>query len=84
MVTLKVFVELDCWSCAESRRIVEELTPQFPQVAIELVDLTTQSRPADVFAVPTYKLNGKIIFLGNLYPRDLRRKIQEALNGRKA
>jgi hypothetical protein len=80
MVTLKVFVEEDCWSCSESRRIVEELATQFPEVAIELVNLTPHNRPSDIFAVPTYKLNGKIISLGNPYLRDLRRKIQDALN----
>ena len=80
MLTLKVFVEEDCWSCSESRRIVEELAPQFPQVAIELIDLTTHGRPDDVFAVPTYKLNDKIISLGNPYLQDLRRKIQDAID----
>jgi hypothetical protein len=81
MVTLEVFVEADCWSCVESRRIVEEIAPQFPQVAIELIDLSTQSRPIDVFAVPTYMLNGEIISLGNPYPKELQQKIEDALNG---
>lgn len=81
MVTLEVFVEADCWSCAESRRIVEEIAPHFPQVAIQLIDLSTQSRPIDVFAVPTFMLNGEIISLGNPYPKELQQKIEDALNG---
>ena len=81
MVTLKVFVEEDCWSCSESRRIIAEITPQFPEIVVELVNLTAQNRPDDIFAVPTYKLNGRIISLGNPYPQELRRKIQDALNG---
>lgn len=80
MVTLKIFIEGDCWSCAESRRIVEEIAPQFPQVAMELVDLSTQQRPENIFAVPTYTLNGKVISLGNPYPRELRQKLQSALS----
>ena len=80
MVTLKVYVEEDCWSCSESRRIVAEIAPQFPQVAIELIDLSSQRHPNDVFAVPTYMLNGKIISLGNPYPKELRQKLQDALN----
>jgi hypothetical protein len=84
MVTLKVFVEEDCWSCSESRRIVEELAPQFPEVAIELINLSAQNRPHDIFAVPTYKLNGKIISLGNPYPQELRNRIQDALEAMRA
>lgn len=82
MVTLKVFVETDCWSCDESRRIVEELSPQFPEVIIELVDLSGTKRPQDVYAVPTYVLDGKIISLGNPYTHELRKKLQDALSGK--
>lgn len=84
MVTLEVFVEENCWSCSESRRIVEALAPQFLEVAIELVNLSPQNRPDDIFAVPTYKLNGKIVSLGNPYPQELRNKIQEALEATQA
>ena len=81
MVTLKVYVEEDCWSCSESRRIVQEIALQFPQVAIELIDLSSQHHPDNVFAAPTYMLNGRIISLGNPYPKDLKQKLQDALNG---
>ncbi len=79
MVTLQVYIEDDCWSCAESRRIVEEIAPQFPEVAMELVNLSRHHRPDNVFAVPTYMLNGKIISLGNPYPNELRQKLLDAL-----
>jgi hypothetical protein len=79
MVTLKVFVEEDCWSCSESRRLIAEMAPQFPQVAMEVVDLSQQQWPPKIFAVPTYTLNGEVISLGNPYPTELRRKLQAAL-----
>ncbi len=47
---------------------------------MELVDLSTQQRPENIFAVPTYTLNGKVISLGNPYPRELRQKLQSALS----
>lgn len=79
MVTLKVYVEASCWACSESRRIVAEMRPQFPQVAIELIDLTGRARPDTVFAVPTYVLDGRVISLGNPYRHDLSRRLREAL-----
>ena len=79
MVTLKVFVEEDCWSCSESRRLIAEIAPQFPQVTMEVVDLSQGQRPRNIFAVPTYMLNDKIISLGNPYPTELRRKLLDAL-----
>lgn len=81
MATLKVYVDASCWSCAESRRIVAEMRPQFPQVVIELVDLTGAKLPEHVFAVPTYELDGRVISLGNPYRHDLTRQLQEALEG---
>lgn len=79
MVKLQVYVKEDCWTCAESRRIVAEIAPQFPQISVELVDMETPSRPQDVYAVPTYVLDGRIISLGNPYRDELRREIKEAL-----
>lgn len=80
MVKLQVYIREDCWTCAESRRIVAEIAPQFPQIAVELVDMETPNRPQDVFAVPTYVLDGRIISLGNPYRDDLRQEIKDALS----
>lgn len=80
MVKLQVYIREDCWTCAESRRIVAEIAPQFPQLSVELVDMETPNRPPNVFAVPTYVLNGRIISLGNPYRDDLRQEIKNALS----
>ncbi len=82
MVKLQVYLNEDCWACAESRRIVSDIARQFPQLAVELLDLESEDRPENVFAVPTYVLNGRIISLGNPYREQLRREIQDALSGR--
>ncbi len=80
MVKLQVYVREDCWTCDESRRIVAEIEPQFPQLMVELVDLGKPNRPQEVFAVPTYVLDGRIISLGNPYLDELRQHIKTALN----
>ena len=80
MVKLQVYVKQDCWTCSESRRIVAEIAPQFPQISVELVDMETPNRPQNVFAAPTYVLDGRIISLGNPYRHELRREIKDALS----
>jgi hypothetical protein len=80
MVKLLVYIQEDCWTCNESRRIVAEIAPQFSQLAVELVNIEEPNRPDEVFAVPTYILDGHVISLGNPYRDELRRKIKTALN----
>lgn len=65
MDTLTVYIADDCWSCAETQRILEDVVPQFPNLLLNLVNTAQQPLPENVFAVPTYLLNGKIISLGN-------------------
>jgi glutaredoxin len=77
--TLHVYIADDCWSCHETRRIVADIMPQFPEVHIELRDMS-QDKPDDVFAVPTYMLNGRVISLGNPTREELRQKLTNALH----
>jgi len=79
MVKLQVYVSEECWTCAESRRIVAEIAPQFPEISVELLDMDSSNRPEHVFAVPTYVLDGRVISLGNPYRDQLRQEIRDAL-----
>jgi hypothetical protein len=74
---LHVYIADDCWSCQETRRIAAEAARQFPHLQIELRDMG-QTRPDDVFAVPTYVLNGRVIFLGNPTREELNQKLAPA------
>lgn len=65
MVKLQVYVAEDCWTCEETRRIVADVVSELPDVVVELLDLNNCIRPDNVFAVPTYVLNGRVVFLGN-------------------
>lgn len=65
MVKLEIFVVDDCWSCEESRRIAAEAQARFTDVEVTLRDLESDRCPPEVFAAPTYLLDGKIISLGN-------------------
>lgn len=75
MVKLEIFVLDDCWSCEESRRIAAEAQVRFPGMEVALLDLERDGRPPDVFAAPTYVLDGKIVSLGNPRREELWKRI---------
>ena len=81
MPLLRVFVERGCHGSARARRLAEELRASFPALQVEVVDLAAPASPvpADVFATPTYVLDGKLLSLGNPRPAVLVRRIAAAL-----
>lgn len=80
MVKLQVYIADDCWTCEESHRIIADMEPQFPNIAIEMLNVANTPYPEDIFAVPTYVLNGRIISLGNPTRDELCRKLMAAQN----
>lgn len=80
MLKLQVYVSDECWTCDEARRVVADVACHFPDVNIELVDVQSEGRPEAVFAVPTYLLDGRVIFLGNPTRHELSHKLVAARN----
>ena len=76
MTELHVYVAAG--SCDEARRIVAELAPRLPDVSIELRDLSDERRPGSVFAVPTYVLDGRVVYMGNPTEQELMQKLASA------
>lgn len=79
MTRLDVYVAEHCWSCEETRRIVADIAPQFPEVDIVLRDVNDQAKPSNVFATPTYILDGRTIFLGNPTREELKQKLWQII-----
>lgn len=80
-VDLQIFVEPECDRCERARRLAEEVDCAYPALAVRVTDLAEKaSRRDDVFAVPTYVLNGEVFSLGNPLPQRLRREIERLLN----
>ena len=77
-MTLRIYVADDCWSCQETRRIAAAVAPQFPEVEIDIRQIGDDP-PDDVFAVPTYALNGRVIFMGNPTRNELSQRVAAAL-----
>jgi alkyl hydroperoxide reductase subunit AhpF len=83
VIVLDIYISDDCWSCEESVRIVNDVAPFFPDITIKLLNLQDNVAPEEVFAVPTYVLNGKVIFLGNPTRKQLIEKltaVQESIS----
>jgi hypothetical protein len=65
-MALKIFIEAGCYGCLRAQEIAAEMVRRFPGVSIRLVDIgEAEDVPESVFAVPTYQLDGKTVFLGN-------------------
>lgn len=80
MSRLDVYISDDCWSCGETRRLVARMRENFPQVDIVVFDLQGDNWPQQVFAVPTYILDGKVISLGNPSEEMLQAKLRASQN----
>jgi hypothetical protein len=79
MIKLQVYISDSCWTCDETRRVIAEISPLFPEVSVEVINVDEQPCPAHVFAVPTYLLDGLTIFLGNPTRQELRQSLANAL-----
>jgi alkyl hydroperoxide reductase subunit AhpF len=78
MPKLEVYISKGCWNCDESQRIVADMRAQFPKMNIRLHDMTDDELPGNVFAVPTYVLNGRVLYVGNPRPDELKARLATA------
>lgn len=64
---LEVYVADFCYGCMEARALANEVSTQFPEIEVAIIDLNEPGaeRPDAVFAVPTYLLDGELLWLGN-------------------
>ena len=81
MIKLQVYTSDDCWTCEETERIVSDMAARFPDVEVNVLDLKSPEKPDEVFAVPTYLINGRVVSLGNPTREELTQKLMKAQNG---
>ena len=64
---LEVYVVDDCSSCERAQNFVAGILNRYENLKIDLFNLSNPDTisPDNVFATPTYILNGSILFLGN-------------------
>jgi hypothetical protein len=76
--SLEIFIHSACPGMQESVFLANRVRKTFPGLSIRVIDVhsTNEEIPPDVFAVPTYLLDGVTIFLGNPTEHDLRNRIE--------
>ncbi len=74
---LQVFVELACEACRRAIQLAEGVDAAYPQLAVDIVDIRNRENERDdVFAVPTFVLDDRVLSLGNPQESTLRREIE--------
>ena len=80
---LQIFVEAGCETCQRALQIAGEFDDEYPRLAVRVVDVAkTQVDRDDVFAVPTFVLNDRVLSLGNPRRSHLRNEIEALLERR--
>jgi len=67
VATLTVYVEEGCTSCHAAREVAARVRETYPEVDVRLIDLgevSSDEVPSDVFAAPTFLLDGEVVSLG--------------------
>ena len=71
---LAIYVSQACASCVYAQALAQRIRWNYPHVHVQVIDLAAVDvAPAQVFATPTYLLDGRVWSLGN--PSD--RQIEE-------
>lgn len=84
-VELQVYVEGGCGSCERALRIATLVDHEYAALMVRVIDVSEQSeRDDDVFAVPTFVLDGQLFSLGNPNGGLLREAIEALLKARSA
>lgn len=83
VVKLQVFVKKDCEVCSRARKLAQQADEQFPNLEVDIVDMNeAQFVREDVFAVPTFILEGRVLSLGNPQRSELHDEVASLLNER--
>lgn len=79
-VELQVFIETDCEVCERAVSLAKDVENDYPNVAVQLIDMNeAEGHHDDVFAVPTFVLNGRVFSLGNPQQQTLQAAIESLL-----
>ena len=81
MHQLAIYIERNCMGCDYAKDLAIEVQELFPRLEVRIFDLTRPNvkKPESVFAVPTYILDGRRIWLGNPDKGELFEKLRGTL-----
>ncbi len=79
MKVLDVYVAKHCIGCEEALRLTEEINQSVPglQARVNMLDEMADGDLPDIPATPAYFLDGRLLFLGNPHPTELKNKLAQ-------
>ena len=84
-VTIQELTMPDCAHCAAAKKILEgEIKPEFPDVEIEYIDITSEAgqklvQKYGIMSSPGIIVNGELFSVGGLDKEKLAKKIQDII-----
>ena len=83
VVKLQVFVKTGCDICSRASRLAQQADEEFPNLVVDIIDMNeAQLDRDDVFAVPTFVLEGRVLSLGNPPESELHNEVAALLRER--
>ena len=81
VIHVEIYLLADCPVCRYAAEVAALISAEYPQVQVELVEMDAPGAiiPPNVFAAPTYLLNGQRWSLGNPSPALVRQALSAAL-----
>ncbi len=81
MIKLQLLTSIGCGHCAEAKKVLEEVKPDFPDLQIEEVDMTTEAGQEMlgkymVMSSPGVIINGELFAQGGLDKEKLIEKLE--------
>ncbi len=74
---VSIYVVAHCSNCDYAATVADQIRGEYPHIAVALIDLADAQEPIPeaVFATPTYLLDGRLWFLGNPSPDQVRARL---------
>lgn len=78
---LEVYITNGCYGCNQACALATKVSDLFPNLEVEIINLDHPGteRPSVVFAVPTYLLDGELLWLGNPHREEAMQEISSIL-----
>lgn len=81
MPRLLVYTARNCRVCSYARALAAVMGRRFPMVEVVVIDIDAPGAcvPDDIFAVPMFVLDGRVVSVGNPSPEEMERKLANAV-----
>ncbi len=85
MIDIQLVKTKNCSNCAQVNDLLKKLAPEFPDMKVEEIPMTTEKgielvQKHSIMASPGVIINGKLAFNGGVSENQLRKKLNEYKN----